>query len=57
MDANEKPEVSGSPGEKAKAVLGEKLNRPSKEPPPLPGSEGDQVTPPARRPEDEVRDL
>jgi hypothetical protein len=57
MDEMEKPEVHGSPGEKAQKVLGEKLNRPAKPPPTFPGREIEKNEPLARRVNDEVDDL
>ena len=57
MDEMEKPEVQGSPGEKAQKILGEKLNRPAKSPPTFPGKEIEKNEPLARRVTDEVDDL
>ncbi len=57
MDEMEKPEAHGSPGQKARASLGEKLNRPSKPPPTLPDKAMEKNDPPARRTTDEVHDL
>jgi hypothetical protein len=56
-DGMEKPEVHGSPSQKARKILGEKLNRPAKPPPPLPGRKKSEREPPARRVADEVDDL
>ncbi len=53
----EKPDAHGSPSEKAKKALGEKLNRPAKPPPTLPGGTLEKNDPPARRVTDEVDDL
>ncbi|HMJ05796.1 MAG TPA: hypothetical protein VK474_06025 [Chthoniobacterales bacterium] len=52
----EKPAAHGMPGEKARKALGEKLNRPSKPPPPFP-SRKEEEKEPARRVADEVDDL
>lgn len=57
MDEMEKPEEHGSPAEKARKSLGEKLNRPAKPPPTFPGKEIEKKDPPARRITDEVDDL
>lgn len=54
----EEPSPGGpSPAGKAQAALGNKLNRPSKPPPTLPGGEVEKNEPPARRTTDEVHDL
>ncbi|MBA2623365.1 MAG: hypothetical protein H0U88_07075 [Chthoniobacterales bacterium] len=47
----------GSPSEKARKSLGEKLNRPAKPPPTFPGKEIEKEEPLARRVTDEVEDL
>jgi hypothetical protein len=57
MDQMEKPDSHGSPSEKARKALGEKLNRPAKPPPTFPGTEIKKNDPPARRTTDEVDDL
>ena len=57
MDEMEKPETQGSPAEKARKSLGEKLNRPAKPPPTFPGKKVERDEPPARRVTDEVDDL
>ena len=57
MDEMEKPDAHGSPGEKARKALGEKLNRPAKPPPTFPGGEIEKNEPLARRVTDEVDDL
>lgn len=57
MDEIEKPEAHGSPEEKAKESLGEKLNRPAKPPPTFPGGKAEKGEPLARRVTDEVDDL
>jgi len=57
MDEMEKPDVQGLPSEKARAALGEKLNRPAKPPPTFPGKEAGKNEPLARRVTDEVDDL
>ncbi len=57
MDEIEKPETHGSPSEKARKSLGEKLNRPAKPPPTLPGRKIERNEPPARRVSEEVDDL
>ncbi len=57
MDEMEKPEAHGSPSEKARKSLGEKLNRPAKPPPTFPGKKAEKNDPLARRVTDEVDDL
>ncbi|MDQ6625484.1 MAG: hypothetical protein M3Y69_04990 [Verrucomicrobiota bacterium] len=57
MDPIEKPDAHGSPAEKARKSLGDKLNRPVKPPPTLPGKEAAKNEPLARRVTDEVDDL
>ena len=58
MPKMEKPEASGpTPGEKAQKALGNKLNRPSKPPPTMPGKKAEKNEPLARRTTDEVHDL
>lgn len=57
MSAMEPTDVPGAPDEKAKHALGEKLNRPAKEPPTFPGHEIEKNDPPARRTSEEVDDL
>lgn len=58
MDGIEKPDgEGGSPGEKAQKALGEKLNRPAKPPPTMPGGKVEKKEPLARRTTDEVHDL
>jgi len=57
MSEIEKADVAGSPAEKAQKALGEKLNRPAKPPPTMPGREIGKNDPPARRTTDEVDDL
>ena len=57
MDEMEKTDVHGSPSEKARKALGEKLNRPAKTPPTFPGGKIEKKDPPARRTTDEVSDL
>jgi hypothetical protein len=50
MARNEKPAAGGpSPGRKAQAALGNKLNRKAKEPPTVPGKTVPKKAPPARR--------
>jgi len=56
-EAIEKPAADGSPSEKARKSLGEKLNRPAKPPPTFPGKEIEKNEPLARRVTDEVDDL
>ncbi len=58
MDEMEKSNPhGGSPSEKARKSLGEKLNRPAKPPPTFPGKEIEKEEPLARRVTDEVEDL
>jgi hypothetical protein len=58
MAKQEKPSARGpSAGEKAQKALGEKLNRPAKPPPTMPGKKAEQNEPLARRVTDEVDDL
>ena len=58
MPKMEKPEASGpTPGEKARKALGNKLNRPAKPPPTMPGKKVEKNEPLARRVTDEVDDL
>jgi hypothetical protein len=57
MDEMEKPDAHGSPSEKARKALGEKLNRPAKPPPTFPGKKAEKNEPLARRVTDEVDDL
>lgn len=57
MDAIEKPDAHGSPEEKARKSLGNKLNRPAKPPPTFPGKKAEKNEPLARRVTDEVDDL
>ena len=58
MPSNEKPDASGHrPGDKAKKALGNKLNRPAKPPPTMPGRKAKKNEPLARRTTDEVHDL
>ena len=57
MDEMEKTDRHGSPGEKAREALGEKLNRPPKQPPTFPGRGITKNDPPARRTSEEVDDL
>ncbi|MGI9087023.1 MAG: hypothetical protein ACR2HH_04655 [Chthoniobacterales bacterium] len=57
MEGMEETDAHGSPGEKARKSLGEKLNRPSKPPPKFPGDANENPEPPARRVADEVDDL
>lgn len=58
MDEMEKPTARGpSPSSKAHKALGEKLNRPAKPPPTLPGGKVEKNEPLARRVTDEVDDL
>ncbi len=58
MAETEKPSAGGpSPAGKAQKALGNKLNRPAKPPPTLPGGEVEKNEPLARRTTDEVRDL
>jgi hypothetical protein len=57
MEEMEKPDTHGSPSEKAREALGEKLNRPAKPPPTFPGKEIAKNDPPARRVREEVDDL
>ena len=56
-DGMEKPDVHGSPSQKARKVLGDKLNRPSKPPPPFRTAKKKKTEPPSRRVADEVEDL
>ena len=58
MPKMDKPSDGGpSPSGKARAALGNKLNRPAKPPPTLPGGKVEKNEPPARRTTDEVEDL
>ena len=58
MDEMEKSNPhGGSPSEKARKSLGEKLNRPAKPPPTFPGKEIEKEEPLARRVTDEVENL
>ena len=57
MDEYKRPEAHGSPSEKAREALGEKINRPSKTPPPFPEKPSESNEPSARAVEDEVDDL
>ena len=58
MPNNEKPNARGpSPGSKAQKALGQKLNRPAKPPPTMPGRKAEKNEPLARRTTDEVHDL
>jgi hypothetical protein len=57
MKEMEKTDTHGSPSEKARESLGEKLNRPAKPPPTFPGREIGTNDPPARRVDEEVDDL
>jgi hypothetical protein len=57
MDQMEKPDAHGSPEEKARKSLGNKLNRPAKPPPTFPGKKAEKNEPLARRVTDEVDDL
>jgi hypothetical protein len=50
MQRDEKPTARGpSPSRKANAALGEKLNRPAKEPPTFPGKKLPKNPPPTKR--------
>ena len=54
----EKPNARGpTPSGKARKVLGNKLNRPAKSPPTMPGRKAKKNEPLARRVTDEVDDL
>ena len=58
MGKLEKPNARGpSPGNKAQKALGNKLNRPVKPPPTMPGRKAHKNEPLARRVTDEVNDL
>ena len=58
MPKNENPSSGGpSPSDKAQHALGNKLNRPPKPPPTLPGGEIEKKEPPAWRTTDEVAGL
>jgi hypothetical protein len=58
MAEMEKPNARGpSPGNKAQKALGNKLNRPAKPPPTMPGRKAKKNEPLARRVTDEVDDL
>jgi hypothetical protein len=58
MRKQEKPNARGpSPGDKAQKALGNKLNRPAKPPPTMPGKKAEKNEPLARRVTDEVDDL
>ena len=58
MAEMEKPNARGpSPGDKAQKALGNKLNRPAKPPPTMPGKKAEKNEPLARRTTDEVDDL
>ena len=58
MAKMEKPKASGpTAGEKAQKALGNKLNRPAKPPPTMPGKKAEKNEPLARRVTDEVNDL
>lgn len=58
MPKMEKPNARGpSPGNKAQKALGNKLNRPAKPPPTMPGRKAAKNEPLARRTTDEVDDL
>ena len=58
MSKMEKPNARGpTPGEKARKALGNKLNRPAKPPPTMPGKKTNKNEPLARRTTDEVHDL
>lgn len=58
MPKMEKPDASGpTPGAKAQKALGNKLNRPAKPPPTMPGRKAKKNEPLARRVTDEVHDL
>ncbi len=58
MAEMEKPNARGpSPGNKAQKALGNKLNRPAKPPPTMPGRKAKKNEPLARRVTDEVDDV
>ena len=58
MAEMEKPNARGpSAGNKAQKALGNKLNRPAKPPPTMPGRKAKKNEPLARRVTDEVDDL
>lgn len=58
MPKMEKPNARGpTPGEKAQKALGNKLNRPAKPPPTMPGKKAEKNEPLARRVTDEVDDV
>ena len=58
MAKMEKPNARGpTAGEKAQKALGNKLNRPAKPPPTMPGKKAKKNEPLARRVTDEVNDL
>jgi hypothetical protein len=58
MPKMEKPDAQGpTPGNKAQKALGNKLNRPAKPPPTMPGRKAEKNEPLARRTTDEVDDL
>lgn len=58
MPKMEKPNARGpTPGEKAQKALGNKLNRPAKPPPTMPGRKAEKNEPLARRVTDEVDEL
>ena len=58
MPKSEKPSAGGpSPSRKAQNALGNKLNRPAKQPPTIPGHKIGKKDPPARRTTDEVAAL
>ena len=58
MPKMEKPNARGpTPGNKAQKALGNKLNRPAKPPPTMPGRTAAKNEPLARRTTDEVHDL
>jgi hypothetical protein len=58
MPKIDKPSEGGpSPSDKAQKALGNKLNRPAKPPPTLPGKQAAKNEPLARRTTDEVDDL
>jgi hypothetical protein len=49
MAGLDKPDAHGSPGEKAQKALGEKLNRPAKPPPTMPGKKAEKRDPSSTR--------
>ena len=58
MAKRKKPNARGpTAGEKAQKALGNKLNRPAKPPPTMPGKKAKKNQPLARRVTDEVHDL